>query len=326
MDNNLLITGGTGFFGTALVEKLSDQLIRKKYDVNRVYLLSRSEGDAHRFKNKNFDWLYYVKGDIHNEEWWNKCKNITHVIHAAADSTNGPMLSCGERYDQIVNGTRKILGFSESQRIRNFLFISSGAVYARKDGDVDSYKETELCAPLTYDLGQIYGLAKRVAETECLIKAKELSMIVSVARCFSFIGHDLPMDKHFAIGNFIKSAILNEDIVINGNGSQIRSYLHQSDLANILIKMVFENFDGIYNVGSSEKVSIKRLAKLVVKASTKDIKVRIKGLATSSENEGRNVYVPNTDKLLKDLSIKPLNLEESISLTLGKLKRGEKCL
>ena len=109
---HLFITGGTGFFGRALLRsKLANHLVW--HDVNEVTVLSR-QPDCFLEKYPEFmglDWLKFHQGDVLKPESL-PMGSFTHVIHAAADSTFGPSLSSFERYDQIVSGTRNLLDFA----------------------------------------------------------------------------------------------------------------------------------------------------------------------------------------------------------------------
>jgi UDP-glucuronate decarboxylase len=104
-------------------------------------------------------------------------------------------------------------------------------------------------------------LRKRCAEHLCALYFKEYGLQTVIARCFSFVGRDLPKDVHFAIGNFINDAINSSEIIVTGDGSPVRSYLDQRDLAEWLTELLFLDIGGeAYNVGSDQTLTIEELA------------------------------------------------------------------
>jgi dTDP-glucose 4,6-dehydratase len=109
-----------------------------------------------------------------------------------------------------------------------------------------------------------YGCGKQLAEHLCALYAAEFGIEIVVARCFAFVGPDLPLAAHFAIGNFIRDALSGKDIVIKGDGTPLRSYLDQDDLAHWLLALLADGRTGeAYNIGSDEAISIADLARLV---------------------------------------------------------------
>jgi dTDP-glucose 4,6-dehydratase len=158
----------------------------------------------------------------------------------------------------------------------------------------------------------VYSIAKRSAEHLCALYAKEYGLEIVVARCFAFVGEDLPLDVHFAIGNFIRDALWAEEIVVNGDGTPIRSYLDQRDLARWLLTMLHEGRAGeAYNVGSDQLISIRDLAHLVRDLVSPGKTVRILGQPV--DNAERNRYVPDISKIGRELGLRPsFSLEQSI--------------
>jgi len=133
-----------------------------------------------------------------------------------------------------------------------------------------------------------------------------------VARCFAFVGEDLPLDVHFAIGNFIRDALWAEEIVVNGDGTPIRSYLDQRDLSRWLLALLHEGRAGeAYNVGSDQAICIGDLAHLVRDLLSPGKPVRVLGKPV--DNAERNRYVPDINKIGRDLGLRPgFSLEQSI--------------
>ena len=145
---------------------------------------------------------------------------------------------------------------------------------------------------------------------------------VIIARCFSFVGRDLPIDAHFAIGNFIRDALYEEAIYVNGDGKPLRSYMDQDDLARWLLEILQRGRTGqAYNVGSDEVLTISELAHLV-----RDIVAPEKSVIILGEGESggdRNRYIPDISKAQYELKLelrKPLS--ESIRTLADVHRRG----
>lgn len=94
--------------------------------------------------------------------------------------------------------------------------------------------EDWLGSPPMHNPCTAYSQAKRAAEHLCALYREAYGLETVVARCFAFIGQDLPFNAHYAIGNFIQDALSAEQITVAGDGTPLRTYLDQSDLAHWL--------------------------------------------------------------------------------------------
>jgi dTDP-glucose 4,6-dehydratase len=122
------------------------------------------------------------------------------------------------------------------------------------------------------------------------------------ARCFAFVGPDLPLNVHFAIGNFIRDALTADAITVSGDGTPLRTYLDQSDLAHWLFTLLQHGHPGhAYNVGSDEVISIADLAFLVrdILAPHKPVHI----LGQPDPDAARNRYVPDIRKAQQQLGL-----------------------
>lgn len=147
-----------------------------------------------------------------------------------------------------------------------------------------------------------------MAELLCSLSATRTEMECKIARCFAFVGPHLPLDAHFAIGNFICDALRNEPIEIKGDGTPMRSYLYAADLAVWLWTMLFRSASlRPFNVGSDRDLSIRELAEVVTAEVRPGLKIRVAGEAISSAPLQR--YVPCVTAAKRHL-----NLTEGISL------------
>jgi nucleoside-diphosphate-sugar epimerase len=124
---------------------------------------------------------------------------------------------------------------------------------------------------------------------------------LSIARCFSFVGAYLPLNIHYAIGNFIQNALFEDAITVRGDGTPLRSYLFAGDLVNWLItQLLHGQTRQIYNVGSDRMVGLGDLAHLVRDVIAPNKPVNILGHSTGGP---RSCYVPNVDKAKRDMGL-----------------------
>lgn len=300
---NILITGGTGFFGRALLRSWMDHANKNELQSNICVLTRNPEKflkSYPEFKNQN--WLKFHCGDILYPHTLPLGGKFTHLLHAATDSTLGPQLKPIERYIQIIDGTKNMLEYAVTHNISRFLLTSSGAVYGPQSVEMSSIPENYLGMPDPMNPENAYGIAKRGAEHLCILYANQSKLKIIIARCFAFVGKDLPFDKHFAIGNFLNDAINNRNIIITGDGSPIRTYLDQRDLSDWLIKLLHEGRNGeAYNIGSNKKVSIIDLAQLIKNTINPNIEIIIK---ENKKESKRQNYTPNIEKISTELGVK----------------------
>ena len=310
----ILITGGTGFFGKAMLRHL--QTNTKTAD-SSVVVLSRNpdfflsgypEFAGHRQ-------VSFVQGDIQQRDSLPWDHNFTHVLHAATDSTVGPSLTPLQRYDQIVDGTRNMLDLAMATGARRFLLTSSGAIYGPQPADLVAIPEDWPGSPPLAETSTAYGQAKRAAEHLCALVGERHGLETVIARCFAFVGPDLPLDAHFAIGNFIRDALTADAITVSGDGTPLRTYLDQGDLAHWLLTLLEHGRPGqAYNVGSDEVISIACLAHLVRDILAPDKAVHT--LGQSALGAARNRYVPKISKAHQELGLNlTIALAESIRRT-----------
>lgn len=302
------LTGGTGFFGRSILR----QRQRDSTANGELTVLSR---DPDGFANRNPDLANranWMTGDILTIGVVGAEGFFTHVLHAAADSTSAGHLSYLQRYDQIVEGTRRMLDFAVECGARRFLLTSTGGVYGMQPSVISAVPEDYFGIPDPMDVRNVYSVSKRSAEHLCALYAEEHGLEVVIARCFAFVGEDLPLNVHYAIGNFIRDALWSDEIIVNGNGTSIRSYLDQRDLAHWLMTLLRDGkASEAYNVGSDREISIAGLAYLVRDLVSPEKPVRILGKPV--DNTDRSRYVPDISKIHRHLGLRPTyTLEQSI--------------
>jgi nucleoside-diphosphate-sugar epimerase len=306
----LFLTGGTGFVGKWLIATLAEADRRLGLDCQLTVLSRNPSAFAGEWPELAAS-VRLVQGDVRDFEFPDGEHDT--VIHAATDvvQSNAPE----DTFSTCVEGTRRVLAYAERCRARDFLLVSSGATYGRQPADMVCIPETYAGAPDTLLASSAYGQGKRAAEWLASATQARSPLKVRIARCFAFVGPLLPLDKHFAIGNFLKAALAGEDIIIRGDGTPCRSYLYAADMAAWLWTVLLKGRAGAaYNVGAEETVSINELAHRILDVLHISVLVRTLGTPNSANPVER--YVPDNGLIRRELALPaPLPLEEAIRRT-----------
>ena len=167
-------------------------------------------------------------------------------------------------FDTIVQGTRRVLEFAAAAGTQKFLFVSSGAVYGRQPSDIVAIPENYSGGPDQLIPASAYGEGKRAAELQCVLLAQRHGFAVKIARCFAFVGPHLPLEAHFAVGNFLRDALARRPIRIKGDGQPYRAYLYAADMAAWLWLVLCQGAnERAYNVGGAQSMTLAATAELV---------------------------------------------------------------
>jgi dTDP-glucose 4,6-dehydratase len=311
----IFVTGGTGFSGCWLLESFAWACDHRRLGASMTVLTRSPEAfqakAPHLAGHRSIELL---RGDIRDFDF--PAGRCTHVIHAAADATpelvrDRPLVVL----DSIVKGTRRALDFAIAAGAQRFLFASSGAVYGPQPVELSHIPETYAGAPAPSEPRSVYGEAKRLAELLCAVYARRHGLACPIARGFAFAGPYLPLDAHFAIGNFIRDCLAGRDIEIHGDGTPYRSYLYAADLAIWLWTILVRGEScRPYNVGSEQPVSIGALAAAVAKVLEVPGQVRIAREHPAGAAPER--YVPSTARASSELGLNQwVSLEDAIRRT-----------
>lgn len=297
----LFLTGGTGFFGHSLLESLLYANAKLDLRITASVLTRSSAGFRKRSPHLvSDDAISVLEGDIRRFQL--PAEAYTHVVHAATDSVVQPGGPAQDLAETIVEGTRRVLQFARQAGAVRLLYVSSGAVYGRGITDIAHIPETYCGSADLQQPRSAYDESKRRAEQLCVTYSQGTELECSVARCFAFVGPHLPLDRHFAIGNFIRDAIAGTPIRIQGDGTPLRSYMYTSDLAAWLWTMLVRGpANRPYNVGSDAAISISQLAHLVAQTLRPSLEVSVAGKAAGETL--RSTYVPDISRARNELGL-----------------------
>lgn len=312
---HLLITGGTGFVGRWLLAGLA--AANAEYGLGaHATVLTRDAGLFARVcPNLAADAAVdLLQGDVRAVRWPGEEYSL--VVHGAASSDASLNEHQPEEMLEVIElGTRRVLDLSLQLDVRRLLLLSSGAVY-QPPAPRGGFSEDSPRGSYWPDEPSAYHAGKRRAE-DLALEAAGSGLDVTVARLFAFVGPHLPLDRHFAIGNFIGDVLEGHDIHVRGDGTPVRSYLYAADMAAWLwVMLLDERAAGrTYNVGSERAVSIAAAARLVAAAAGRTVDVTTAG---GGDRGAGDYYVPVTGRARRELGLgETVALPEAIRRTLA---------
>jgi UDP-glucose 4-epimerase len=246
----ILVTGGAGFIGSHMVEAL----LQRGYRVRVLDNLSQGKRE----------WVpaeaEFLLGDIVNVDDCNEaCAGVSGIFHLAAMSRVAPSLGdiSGCTIPNVV-GTQNILGAARTAGVRRLVYSGSSTFYGNA---TPPHREGMPPEYLNF-----YSLTKSVGEQYCFLFDRLYGLSTSVVRYFNVYGPRQPETGAYAlvIGIFLDRLALGLPLVIHGEGSQRRDFVHVKDAAEATIR-VFESDcrREVFNVGSGTNVSIKEIANII---------------------------------------------------------------
>jgi len=280
----VLITGGAGYVGTELVKKL----LSTGYGVQVVDTFWFGD---HLGEHPN---LVKIKLDIREFDDYKNFKVPDSVIHLASIA-NDPSAELNPELSWEIGclGTLKVLNWAVSNSIKKFILASSGSVY----GISNQQKVTEDTPLLPIS---IYNKVKMVQERVALSFADQLKIVILRPATVAGVSGRQRLD--LAVNALTFSALHQGKITVFG-GDQIRPHVHIKDLINAYEFFLYNNYDGIFNVGF-ENISIRQLGERLSKITNKPIVV-------TQSNDPRS-YRLNSDKLLNLGFIPKYTVEDAI--------------
>ena len=241
----VLVTGGTGFIGTELVE----QLHVKGYEVT---ILDKKD------KPIGLDHVKYIQGDLSSPaRCVMACGNQDYVIHLAAKARiPESFINPDEYFDSNVTGTRNILTAASAVGVRKFIYAGSSSVYGNNTAP---NKPNHKPDPLNY-----YAMSKLFGEHLCKQYKIMFDLNYNILRFFTVYSENQPTSLMF--GKFAQLVKEGKPVTIHGDGEFKRDYIHVSDVAKCLIASMESRVkNDTFNVGTGNNISVNAVVDILKK-------------------------------------------------------------
>lgn len=303
----ILVTGGAGFVGSNLCEKLLN-------DGNYVICLDNfftgSKANVEKFaNNSNFE---LVNHDV-TDEYLNEVDQIYNLACPASPPHY--------QYDPIKTMKTSVLGIINMLELAKkcnatILQASTSEVY----GNPNVHPQLESYWGNVNPIGirSCYDEGKRCAETLMMDYHRRFGIDTKIVRIFNTYGPNMAQNDGRVVSNFILQALRNEDITIYGDGSQTRSFCYVDDLVEGLIKMMNSKLTGPVNLGNPSERTVLDFAKLIIKLTNSSSKIVNKPLPSDDPTKRR----PDISLAKQELDWQPIvDIVDGLNKTIEYFKK-----
>ena len=254
-DKRVLVTGGAGFIGSHLCERL----LARNNDVLCIdnYFTGSKDNIAHLLQNPNFELMRH---------------DVTFPLYVETDEIYNlacPASPVHYQFDPVqttktsVHGAINMLGLAKRVRAKIFQ-ASTSEVY----GDPEVHPQVESYWGRVNPIGPraCYDEGKRCAETLFFDYHRQHNLSIKVARIFNTYGPRMHPNDGRVVSNFIVQALRNDPVTIYGNGEQTRSFCYVDDLVEAFLRIMDteDDFTGPVNIGNPNEFTIRELADVVI--------------------------------------------------------------
>lgn len=305
MRKKVLVTGGAGFIGSHLCEKL----LELGHDVLCVdnYFTGNKDNIRHLMGNTSFELMRH---------------DVTFPLYVEADEIYNFACPASPVYYQkdpvqttktSVHGAINMLGLAKRLNAK-ILQASTSEVY----GDPEVHPQTEAYWGKVNPIGirSCYDEGKRCAETLFFDYYRQHQLDVKVIRIFNTYGPKMQPDDGRVVSNFIVQALTNKELTMYGDGQQTRSFCFVSDLVEGIVRMMDspKGFTGPVNLGNPTEFTMLELAEMVLKLTGSKSKIVFKPLPADDPRQRK----PDISLAKQNLSWQPgVNLEDGLKQTIS---------
>tara|TARA_X000000950_G_scaffold287280_1_gene398991 strand:+ start:4860 stop:5777 length:918 start_codon:yes stop_codon:yes gene_type:complete len=260
---NILFTGGAGFIGSSIIDKLN----KKKYNIYVVDNLLTGTYKNIPIGNR----VKFLKINVNDKKQLIKSTNklsIDYIFHFAACVGVKRTLKNPLKVLEDIEGFKNILHLAKFKKVKRVFFSSSSEVYGEGQGLAQNEEKTPLNSRLPY------AIVKNVGESFFKTYKNEYNINYTIFRLFNTYGPKQSSD--FVVSQFLKNALKNKDINIYGNGQQSRTFCYIDDTVDAIINCFEKNFfiNSTVNIGNNKVTKIIDLAKIIKKITKSNSKIK----------------------------------------------------
>lgn len=256
VQRNILVTGGAGFVGSAIAQKLADDAANYVVVVDNLHTGTTQKIPVSRFGNVKF-----IKANVNDFKDISSIFNayrFEYVFHYAAlvgvkRTLENPVMVLND-----ITGIKNVLNLSKNTGVKRVFFSSSSEVY----GEPVEFPQNEHTTPLNSRLP--YAIVKNVGEAYLRSFKQEYDLDFTIFRFFNTYGPQQSND--FVMSKFITAALSNTDITIYGDGSQTRTFCYIDDNVDACLSAFYNNkvLNDVVNIGTDDEITILDLARRII--------------------------------------------------------------
>lgn len=256
VQRNILVTGGAGFVGSAIAQKLADDAANYVVIVDNLHTGTTQKLPISRFGNVKF-----IKANVNDFKDISSIFNayrFEYVFHYAAlvgvkRTLENPVMVLND-----ITGIKNVLNLSKNTGVKRVFFSSSSEVY----GEPVEFPQNEHTTPLNSRLP--YAIVKNVGEAYLRSFKQEYDLDFTIFRFFNTYGPQQSND--FVMSKFITAALSNTDITIYGDGSQTRTFCYIDDNVDACLSAFYNNkvLNDVVNIGTDNEITILDLARRII--------------------------------------------------------------
>lgn len=299
--NKILVTGGAGFIGSAVAEKLASN------PENYVVIVDNFlTGSSKKIPSSEHNNLRFIKCDV------NDFKDISgvfyaytfdYVFHYAAvvgvkRTLNNPVMVLND-----ITGINNLLSLSKNTGVKRFYYSSSSEVY----GEPVEFPQNEHTTPLNSRLP--YAIVKNVGEAYLKSYQREFGLEFTIFRFFNTYGPK--QSKEFVISRFLSMALQNQNITIYGDGSQTRTFCYIDDNVDACLATFYndQHVNDVVNIGGNKEMPVLELANTILEVTGSEAGVVHLPALEEGDMTRR---LPDTTKMQALLQREPTSLKDGL--------------